>query len=323
MASSPKTGPLVVVANHPSGLVDGMVMAEMVCRVRSDFKILTRSLLTGIPEVEEFMIPVPFPHEDNARELGLQMRDETMKHLRAGGVIILFPAGKVAMSEDWWGPAVESEWNVFTHKIVKSSGATILPVYFPGQNSRAFLIANKISDTLRQGLLLYEIKRCLFKPTRPVIGAPIPAEELKKWEGNPRGFLAWLRQHTLEAALRTAVKGDCMRLHYQPIVDMKTGLVTHAEVLVRWNHPTRGRLSAGEFLPFAEENGLMLPISDWMIGALCRDIALKNGLILRATYDSMLLSPPLVISRDQVDELAEKAWKALDLTARELGMATG
>lgn len=197
IALIPKTGPLVVVSNHPSGLVDGMVLAEMVTRVRSDFKILTRSLLTGIPEIEEFMIPVPFPHEDNARELGLQMRDDTMKHLKAGGVIILFPAGKVAMSEGWWGPAVEGEWNVFTHKIVRSSGATILPVYFPGQNSRAFQIANQISDTLRQGLLLYEIKRCLFKSTRPVIGAPIAADELKNWEGNPRGFLAWLRDHTL------------------------------------------------------------------------------------------------------------------------------
>jgi putative hemolysin len=197
IALIPATGPLVVVSNHPSGLVDGMVLAEMVNRVRSDFKILTRSLLTGIPEVEEFMIPVPFPHEDNARELGLQMREETLAHLKAGGVIILFPAGKVAMSEGWWGPAVEGEWNVFTHKIVKSTGATILPVYFPGQNSRLFQIANQVSDTVRQGLLLYEIKRCLFKPTRPVIGAPIPAEELKKWEGNPRGFLAWLREHTL------------------------------------------------------------------------------------------------------------------------------
>ncbi|WP_248298183.1 lysophospholipid acyltransferase family protein [Tabrizicola sp. YIM 78059] len=197
IARIPRTGPLVVVSNHPSGLVDGMVLAEMVNRVRSDFKILTRSLLTGIPEVEEFMIPVPFPHEDNARELGLQMREETMKHLKAGGVIILFPAGKVAMSEGWWGPAVEGEWNLFTHKIVKSTGATILPIYFPGQNSRWFQIANQISDTLRQGLLLYEIKRCLFKPTRPVVGEPILPDELKNWEGNPRGFLAWLREHTL------------------------------------------------------------------------------------------------------------------------------
>ncbi len=197
IARIPRTGPLVVAANHPHGLVDGMIMAEIINRVRPDFKILTRSLLTGIPEVEQFMIPVPFPHEANAREESLKMRDETIRHLKAGGVIILFPAGKVAMSEGWWGPAVEAEWNVFTHKIVRSTAATILPIRFTGQNSRAFLIANKLSDTLRQGLLLYEIKRALFHPQRPHIGEPIPATELAKWEGNPRGFLAWLREHTL------------------------------------------------------------------------------------------------------------------------------
>lgn len=198
VAHIPKTGPVVIVANHPHGLVDGMIMAELVNRVRSDFKILTRSLLTGIPEVEEFMIPVPFPHEENAREAGLEMRNLTMAHLKAGGVIILFPAGKVAMSETWFGPAIEAEWNLFTHKMVRSSGATIVPMHFTGQNSRAFLIANKLSDTLRQGLLLYEIKRALFKPQRPYVGKPISASELEKWEGNPRGFLAWLRQHTLD-----------------------------------------------------------------------------------------------------------------------------
>ncbi len=197
IALIPKTGPLVVVANHPHGLVDGMIMGELLSRVRPDFKILTRSLLTGIPEIAEFMIPVPFPHEDNARELGLQMRNETMAHLKAGGAIILFPAGKVAMSETFFGPSVEAEWNVFTHKMIQRSGAQILPIRFTGQNSRAFLIANLISDTIRQGLLLYEIKRALFKPQRPFIGAPIPAAELDKWDGNPRGFLAWLREHTL------------------------------------------------------------------------------------------------------------------------------
>ena len=197
IARIPPTGPVVLVANHPHGLVDGMVMAEIVTRVRSDFKILTRSLLTGIPEIEEFMIPVPFPHEENARELGLKMRNDTMAHLKRGGLIILFPAGKVAMSEGWWGPAIEAEWNVFTHKMVRTSGATIVPMRFPGSNSRAFQIANQLSDTLRQGLLLFEIKRALFKPQRPHIGHPIPAQELDKWEGNPRGFLAWLRELTL------------------------------------------------------------------------------------------------------------------------------
>ena len=197
IARIPATGPVVLVANHPHGLVDGMIMGEMVSRIRPDFKILTRSLLTGIPEIEQFRIPVPFPHEENSRELGLQMRDLTMAHLKAGGLVILFPAGKVAMSEGWFGPAIEAEWNVFTHKMIHKSGAMIVPIHFTGQNSRAFLIANKLSDTLRQGLLLYEIKRALNKPQRPFVGEPISADELKKWEGNPRGFLAWLREHTL------------------------------------------------------------------------------------------------------------------------------
>ncbi|MCX7889646.1 MAG: lysophospholipid acyltransferase family protein [Rhodobacteraceae bacterium] len=197
IARIPPTGPVVVVSNHPHGLVDGMILCELVNRVRSDFKILTRSLLTGIPEVEEFMIPVPFPHEDNARELGLEMRAITMAHLARGGVIILFPAGKVASSPTWFGAAVEPEWNVFTHKMIHRSGATILPVKFSGQNTRWYQIANKVSATWRQGLLLHEIRKALFKPQRPVIGEPIPATVLRDWEGNPRGFLAWLRAHTL------------------------------------------------------------------------------------------------------------------------------
>ena len=197
IARIPKTGAVVVVANHPHGLVDGMIMGELVSRVRPDFRILTRSLLTGIPEIEEFMIPVPFPHEENSRELGLQMRDLTMAHLAEGGVVILFPAGKVACSETWFGPAIEAEWNVFTHKMITKSGATILPIHFTGQNSRAYQIANKLAATLRQGLLLYEIRRALFKPQRPHVGLPLSADELDKWKGNPRGFLAWLREHTL------------------------------------------------------------------------------------------------------------------------------
>ncbi len=197
IARIPRTGALVVVANHPHGLVDGMIMCEMISRVRGDFRILTRSLLTGIPEVEEFMIPVPFPHEPNARQLGLEMRDLTMAHLANNGVVILFPAGKVASSETWFGPAIEAEWNVFTAKMIRGSGAQVLPIHFTGQNSRAYQIANKLAATLRQGLLLYEIRRALFKPQRPHIGVPIPASEMDKWDGNPRGFLAWLREHTL------------------------------------------------------------------------------------------------------------------------------
>lgn len=197
VARIPRTGPLVVVANHPHGLVDGMVMAELIGRVRTDYKILTRSLLTGVPEIEEFMIPVPFPHEEDARERGLEMRAACMDHLKRDGVIILFPAGKVAASETFFGPAVEAEWNPFTAKMVMRSGATVLPIRFPGQNTRAYQIANQLSATLRQGLLLYEIKSSLNKPQAPIIGHPIGPEQTRNWASNPRGYLAWLRDTTL------------------------------------------------------------------------------------------------------------------------------
>ena len=81
----PASGPVIIVANHPHGLVDGMVLAELIGRIRTDYKILTRSLLTGIPEIEQFMIPVPFPHEEDSIQKSLTMRKSTMAHLAAGG----------------------------------------------------------------------------------------------------------------------------------------------------------------------------------------------------------------------------------------------
>ena len=193
----PATGALIVVANHPHGMVDGMVMAELVGRKREDFLILTRSLISGVKEISQFMLPVPFPHEDDALNESLRMRKTAMKHLENGGVIILFPAGEVASSKTWFGPAIESDWNPFTAKMINRSGATVLPIYFPGQNSRLYLIGDRISATLRQGLLLHEVVHSLNKPQRPVVGKPLKAEEMKHWGSNQRGFMTWLRKHTL------------------------------------------------------------------------------------------------------------------------------
>jgi len=197
IARIPKTGAVVVVANHPHGLVDGLVMARLVMQVRGDFKILTRSLLTGIDEIAYHMVPVPFQHEEDSLEKGLEMRRIAMDHLAGGGVLILFPSGQVATSADYFGTAIEAEWNVFTAKMVQRSGAMVLPIFFPGQNSRAFQIANKISPTLRQGLLLHEVAFALNKPQGPVIGEPITRAEIEPWAANPRGFVAWLREKTL------------------------------------------------------------------------------------------------------------------------------
>jgi len=200
VARIPRDGPLVVVANHPHGLVDGMVLAELLGRVRTDYKILTRSLLTGVDEITRFMIPVPFPHEQDALGQNLEMRRCAMDHLAAGGVIVLFPSGVVASARRPFGPAIEAEWNPFTAKMILRSGANVLPIRFPGQNSRSYQIANLMSATLRQGLLLHEVVHALNKTQRPIIGTPVPREDIARWSGNPRGFMTELRARTLALA---------------------------------------------------------------------------------------------------------------------------
>jgi putative hemolysin len=198
----PKEGPLIITANHPHGLVDGMVLAEMIGRVRTDYKILTRSLLTEVEEIKEFMIPVPFPHEEDALKKNLTMRNRAMNVLKEGGVIVLFPSGSVAASETMFGDVVEKEWNPFTSKMIMRSEARVLPIYFPGANSRWYQIANQISTTIRQGLLLYEVAHALNKPQRPVIGDLIERADITKWGSDQRGFVNWLRQTTLDLGQR-------------------------------------------------------------------------------------------------------------------------
>lgn len=195
----PKEGPVIVVANHPHGMVDGMIFADLIGRVREDYRILTRSVLTGLDEAAtSFMIPVPFPHDPEAQRKMVEMRANAMSHLANGGVVALFPSGVVMSSDSWFGPAIEREWNVFTAKMIRKSGARVVPIFYPGSNSRAYQIASQVSPTLRQGLLLHEIVRSCNKPQAPIIGEPLTEEQMELLEKSPRQFMAWLRQHTLD-----------------------------------------------------------------------------------------------------------------------------
>jgi putative hemolysin len=198
VARIPREGPVVLVANHPHGLVDGMVLAELVGRVRPDYRILARSILTGIDAAASAkMIPVPFPHEVDAQARMLAMRSEALAQLAAGGLVALFPSGVVASAASAWGPPVEAEWNPFTAKLLRLSGASVLPVFFPGANSRAYQVAARLSPTLRQGLLLHEVGRAFDRPQAPVVGEPIPPGEVAARLGDPRALMAWLRARTL------------------------------------------------------------------------------------------------------------------------------
>ena len=81
--------------------------------------------------------------------------------------------------------------------MIRRSGAQVVPIYFPGANSRWYQMANRISATLRQGLLLHEVVHSCNKPQKPVVGKPISPERMKMLETDPRGFMTWLREHTL------------------------------------------------------------------------------------------------------------------------------
>jgi putative hemolysin len=194
----PATGPVVVVANHPHGLVDGMIMAELISRVRPDYRILTRAFLTDIDEeAGQYLIPVPFPHQPDAQVKMVEMRKQAMEFLNDGGLIALFPSGVVASSNTMFGPMIEEEWNLFTAKMIRTSGARVVPLFFPGANSRWYQMASQISATLRQSLLIYEIVRACGKPQKPIIGVAFEQPEVQERLKDPRACMAWMRDVTL------------------------------------------------------------------------------------------------------------------------------
>jgi diguanylate cyclase (GGDEF)-like protein len=109
----------------------------------------------------------------------------------------------------------------------------------------------------------------------------------------------------LEQSLRRALEQGELEMYYQPQINVDTGQVIGAEGLIRWNHPERGVLSAGEFLPFAEENGLILQISDWMLDPLCRDLREWNTICAQPLRLSLNLSPQYLDRGDFSRKLRE------------------
>ncbi|MEM0977065.1 MAG: lysophospholipid acyltransferase family protein [Pseudomonadota bacterium] len=194
----PKTGPVIIVSNHPHGLVDGLVMGCMLSKVRDDFQILTRALLVGVERVEPNLIPVAFPHEEDSVRQNVEARARAMRAVKEGGCVALFPAGTVSTSDTWFGEPKERAWATFTAKMILQSGATVVPVYFTGSNTRLFHIANRISDMLRQSLLLYEIKAAFNKKQTPVIGHAVDPKIIQSFSKDREGLMAYLRAETLK-----------------------------------------------------------------------------------------------------------------------------
>lgn len=178
LAAVPRHGPLVIIANHPYGVLDGIIIGYLTSLVRPQFKLLANSVLYRAPELQSYVLPIDFTDRKAAVRTNIDSRRKASAELAAGGAVVVFPAGGVSTSKTLFGPAVDLEWKPFTAKLITQSRATVVPVFFEGQNSRIFQVASHISGALREGLLIKEVARRIGDDVRLRIGAPIPYDSL-------------------------------------------------------------------------------------------------------------------------------------------------
>ncbi len=171
----PTTGPLVVVANHPFGVVDGCVLASLVGRLRPDYRIVAHGLLANAPEAAARILPIDFSNRPDAACRNVAVRRAAIDWLKEGHVILVFPAGAVSTTPSGLARhAVDERWKPFTARLIHAARAPVLPVRFAGQNSRLFQLASHLSLTLRTSLFFNEVQNKIGATIGVSIGEVMP-----------------------------------------------------------------------------------------------------------------------------------------------------
>ena len=179
----PSTGPAIVVANHPFGVLDGLVLSWLVSQKRNDFKLLVHSLLLRAPETKGNLLPIDFTGDKKALLTNLETRKKARKHISEGGCIIIFPSGTVSTTLKFYqkkAKAFDCEWKKFTSRLIKQTDPKIIPINFPGTSSLAFQIFSHISLVLRSSLLFFEIKRRINTEVEVFVGDSFKYSEIGK-----------------------------------------------------------------------------------------------------------------------------------------------
>ncbi len=172
----PLKGALVAVANHPFGVLDGVALAVLLSRVRPDVKILTNSLLEGIPELHEQCIFVNPFHTTSSTGNNLKSLKQAMEWLRQGGALAVFPAGEVSQWNLREAQVTDPAWNTVAARLVRKTNASALPVYFGGRNSVNFQLLGLLHPGLRTLFLLQEFLQQRDKNVKVRVGKAIPSE---------------------------------------------------------------------------------------------------------------------------------------------------
>lgn len=196
----PREGPLVVIANHPYGILDGLMMGHVLAATRADFKIMANSVFSSAPDLHRHLLPISFDETREAVALNLETRRSALEYLGQGGAIGIFPGGTVSTAARPFARPMDPNWRGFSARMIAKSGATVVPLYFDGHTSRMFQIASHLHSTLRMGLLLKEFRTRVDTPVRVVIGAPLARAVLDPLAGDTKAMMDFLRKSTYELA---------------------------------------------------------------------------------------------------------------------------
>ncbi len=194
-AQIPAKGPLIVVANHPFGGVEGLMLASALLSVRPDVRIMANYLLGRIPEMRRLIIPVDPFGGGNAVRRNLKPLREALSWLRGDGALAVFPAGEVSHLHLRKHEVVDPAWSDMVARVIRKADAPVLPVFFHGRNSALFQVAGLLHPRLRTALLPHELLNKTSCEVRVEIGNRVPAEKVRSFEDDAQ-LTAYLRTRT-------------------------------------------------------------------------------------------------------------------------------
>lgn len=171
--------PLVVIANHPFGIGDGLALVVLAEALGRPFRMLVNKDFLKVPELREIVLPIDFSETREAVQTNLETRAAARRLLSAGTTIVVFPAGGVATAQRLFGSAEELPWKLFTARLIQQCRAGVLPVYFEGQNSRLFQIVSRVSLMLRLSLLVSEFRSFVGSSIRLRVGDVVRFDQLE------------------------------------------------------------------------------------------------------------------------------------------------
>jgi putative hemolysin len=174
----PADKPIIMVANHPFGVLDGTTMLALAEHLERPIKVLIDEALLRFEPLRDYALPVDFTETPQAKQTNVESRREARACLNRGETIIVFPAAGVAIARNPFGPSVDQPWGPLTASLILDTQATTVPVFFPGRCSTMFHLFGRIKLDLRRTLMASEFFRRCGTPIDVHVGKLIRAPEL-------------------------------------------------------------------------------------------------------------------------------------------------